>query len=82
LARLFREHLNKEYTHEQYEEQFTIHIQAFLAKIARIENEFQSCAPDASGIIFKLLDEQRERLIQAQEVYGDHISPSAFSRAC
>jgi phosphoenolpyruvate carboxykinase (GTP) len=82
LARLFKDHLDKEYTHDQYEEQFTIHIPAFLAKIARIENEFRTCVSDASDIIFKLLDEQRERLLQAQEVYGDHIPPSAFSRAC
>jgi phosphoenolpyruvate carboxykinase (GTP) len=82
VVKLFKEHLDREYTHEQYDEQFTIHVPAFLEKIERIENEFRTRVSDAPEIIFTLLAEQRDRLRKAQEIHGDHIPPSAFSRAC
>ncbi|MGY5879469.1 MAG: phosphoenolpyruvate carboxykinase (GTP) [Candidatus Thorarchaeota archaeon] len=67
LKQLFKEHLNQEYTEAEYEEQFTIKIQAYIDKCDRIEKIYRETCPDAPEILFKLLQEQKERLLIAQE---------------
>jgi len=78
LARLFREYLDKEYTLEQYEQQFTIRVPELLAKLKRIEDEYRQHVKDAPELLYALLDEQRGRLVEAQNMYGDCILPSSF----
>ncbi len=46
LRRLFREVLNKEYTREDYEKQFTIRVPELLAKIERIERIYREQVKD------------------------------------
>jgi phosphoenolpyruvate carboxykinase (GTP) len=79
LQKLFREHLEKEYSQDQYEEQFMIRVPELLAKLDRIEKEYRDHVSDAPDILYKFIDEQRARLMQAQAEYGDCIKPSVFS---
>jgi len=77
LKKLFKEVLNKDYSREDYEKQFTIRVPEFLAKIERIEKIYR----DVGNIpeeLFKVLEEERHRLIEAKEKYGDYISPFQF----
>ncbi len=80
LARIFREVLDKEYSREAYEKQFTIRVPELLAKIDRIE-EIYGKLDKVPGELFQVLEEERKRLLGAREKYGDYISPFALERA-
>lgn len=75
LARLFKEVLNKEYTREAYEKQFTIRVPELLAKIERIETIYREKVGEVPEELFQVLEEERKRLLEAKEKYGDYISP-------
>jgi len=75
LRRLFREVLGKEYTHEAYAAQFSVRVPESLAKIERIEQIYRTEVSDTPGIVFQVLEEQRQRLLQAREAYGDYVPP-------
>jgi len=79
LQKLFKETLNQDYLHEDYVTQFTIRVPELLAKIERIEKIYRDTVPDAPAELFTLLDEQRNRLKEAQANLGDHISPEKFA---
>jgi len=76
LKQLFKEHLNQDYSDAQYEEQFSIKVQAYIDKCDRIQQIYRDTCPDAPDILFILLQEQKERLMSAQEKYGNILSPS------
>ncbi len=78
LQKLFKETLSQEYLHEDYVTQFTIRVPELLAKIERIEKIYRDTVPDAPAELFTLLDEQRNRLKEAQVSFGDHIHPEKF----
>jgi phosphoenolpyruvate carboxykinase (GTP) len=78
LKDLFKEHLDREYTEEQYEQQFMIRVPELLAKIDRIEEEYNERVPDAPEILYSLLNDQRERLLEAKQAHTDCISPTVF----
>ena len=78
LKRLFEEVLNKEYTKENYIEQFTVRIPENLSKIERLKEIYTKRVTDTPDILFKVLDEQKQRLIDAQKQYGDYIPPDKF----
>lgn len=75
LKRLFKEVLNKNFEEEDYNEQFKIRVKENLAKIDRIEEIYRTQVLDTPQILFDVLEEQRERLLRAQEKYGDYINP-------
>ena len=75
LKRLFKQVLNKTYTKDDYVKQFTIRIPENLSKIERMFDIFNTRVKDTPKILFKVLEEQKERLLEAQEEYGDYISP-------
>jgi len=75
LKPLFKEVLNKDYTKDDYNRQFMIRIPENLAKIDRIESVYRSKVKDTPEVLFKALEEQRERLIKTKEKFGDYILP-------
>ena len=75
LERLFKQVQNKTYTKEDYVKQFTIRIPENLSKIERMKEIFTKRVQDTPDILFKILDEQKERLLEYQEEFGDYISP-------
>ncbi|MFA7693143.1 MAG: phosphoenolpyruvate carboxykinase (GTP) [Candidatus Hydrogenedentes bacterium] len=75
LKELFKEVLNKEYTREAYEEQFTIRIQENLDKLDRVMKFHHEQVFDGPELLFKILNEQRDRLVAAEKEFGPYISP-------
>ncbi|WP_457741404.1 phosphoenolpyruvate carboxykinase (GTP) [Thermococcus sp.] len=75
LKKLFREVLNKDYSREAYEKQFTIRVPELLEKIERIEKIYREKVKEVPEELFQVLEEERKRLLEAREKYGDYISP-------
>jgi phosphoenolpyruvate carboxykinase (GTP) len=75
LKKLFKEVLKRDYTQQDYVNQFTIRAAENLAKIDRVEKFHRQNVADAPAELFDVLARQRERLEKAREKYGDYISP-------
>ena len=75
LVKLFKEHLNKDYSKENYVEQFTIRIPENLAKLDRVEKIYSDKVSDTPQVVYDTFDEARSRLQAAGKKYGDYISP-------
>jgi phosphoenolpyruvate carboxykinase (GTP) len=78
LCTLFKEVLSKEYTLQDYITQFTIRVRENLAKIERVKDFYHQRVSDVPNELFEVLEKQRKRLIEAQERFGDYISPQVF----
>jgi phosphoenolpyruvate carboxykinase (GTP) len=79
LVRLFNKVRQKDYSEEQYIEQFTVRIRENLEKIDRVRDFFQTDVPEAPMEIYDVLAEQRARLLEAQEKHGNYVSPFKFA---
>ena len=79
LKKLFKEHLNQDYSHDDYVTQFTIRVPELLGKIDRIEKIYRETVPDTPEELYVYLAEQRDRLKSAQVTYGNHIHPMKFT---
>jgi phosphoenolpyruvate carboxykinase (GTP) len=75
LKQLFKEVLGKNYTEQDYINQFTIRLRENLAKLERVEKFHHQNVVDAPAELFKVLAQQRERFEKARGQYGDYISP-------
>jgi len=78
LKRLFKETLGEDYSEKDYNKQFTIRVPENLAKIDRLTKIYKTRVSNPPQIVFKVFEEQRQRLIKAREKYGDYIKPMAF----
>ena len=78
LRKLFKRILEKEYQKKDYDRQFTIRVPENLAKIERVQRFYQENVDDTPAELFDILDQQRSRLVQARESFGDYISPENF----
>lgn len=74
LKMLFKEVLHKNYREEDYVRQFTLRIPENLAKMDRILKIYRGI-PDTPAIVFRVLKEQRERLLEVKEKFGEYVSP-------
>jgi len=79
LAKLFKDHLDTEYTKADYVRQFTIRIPVNFAKLDRVEKIYKEKVSDTPQILFDTFAEVRKRLKNAQAKYGDYISPFDLS---
>jgi phosphoenolpyruvate carboxykinase (GTP) len=75
LARLFGEVLGRDYSREEYEKAFTLRIPEYLAKVERMHKVFTEQVTDTPEILLDVLEEQEERLRDAQGRHGDYVSP-------
>ena len=78
LRRLFEKTLGEDYSEEDYNKQFTLRVPENLAKIDRLTKIFKTRVTDTPQTVFKVLEEQRQRLIKARAKYGDYIKPMTF----
>jgi len=76
LAKLFKDHLGKQYSLADYVQQFTIRIPENLAKLDRVEKIYRQKVFDTPQILFDTFTEVCKRLKAAQNRHGDYISPS------
>lgn len=77
LKKLFHEIFSREFTKEQYNELFKIRITKYLEKLDRVEKIFKQ-EEDIPRMFYTQLSEQRTRLVQVKEKYGDEASPEVF----
>lgn len=75
LKELFQDVLRKQYTRTEYDKQFTVRINENLAKIDRMQTLYRTRILDTPPIVFTVLQDQQERLIQARRTYGEYITP-------
>ena len=75
LKKLFKETLGKEYTLEEYKEQFTLRIPELLAKIDRIVKIYSTKVKDTPQAFTEAMEAQKERLEKCREKNGDYVSP-------
>ncbi|HOJ40206.1 MAG TPA: phosphoenolpyruvate carboxykinase (GTP), partial [bacterium] len=78
LQFLFREVLNKEYTPQDYRNQFTLRVPENLAKLERAEKFHRQHVEDAPPEVFQILEEQRYRLQEAARKFGERAAPECF----
>lgn len=78
LKKLFKKILNKEYSKHQYIKQFTIRIPENLAKIERIKKIYQKI-DDTPSILFRILDEEKQRLEETKSKYGEYVPPEKLA---
>ncbi len=79
LKRLFSGVLKKRYTENEYVEQFTVRIPENITKTNRILHIYSNDVIDPPKRLFEVLEEQKKRLMDAQERYGDRLSPFDLS---
>ena len=75
LAKLFKDHLETDYTQADYVRQFTIRIPENLAKLDRVGNIYREKVSDTPAIVFEIFAEVCGRLKVAGDKHGDYISP-------
>jgi len=75
LKRLFKVVQNKEYTEDMYTRQFTVRIPEWLAKIERVTNYYRKNEPDTPPIFYEIIEQQKKRLLDSRERFGDYIAP-------
>ncbi|MCK4758206.1 MAG: phosphoenolpyruvate carboxykinase (GTP) [Thermoplasmata archaeon] len=69
---------NVKYTEEEYISQFTLRIPQHLAKIKRTQKMYAARILYTPPELFEVLEEQRERLEDARDRYGNYVSPFKF----
>jgi phosphoenolpyruvate carboxykinase (GTP) len=75
LVKLFKDVLDKDYTKEDYINQFTIRVPENLAKLERVEEYHRENVPGSPKAVYDTLAATKKRLEEAREKYGDYISP-------
>jgi len=79
LRSLFKQVLDKEYTSEDYNKQFTIRVSENLAKLSRVEAFYHENIPELSSEVWHVLNEQHDRLTKAQAKFGNYITPEILA---
>jgi phosphoenolpyruvate carboxykinase (GTP) len=74
LKRLFKEVLNKEYTIEEYNEQFMIRVNENIAKMDRIIAVYKG-VKGTPATVFEHLEAQKKRLLELKSAKGDYVTP-------
>ncbi|NLC54079.1 MAG: phosphoenolpyruvate carboxykinase (GTP) [Firmicutes bacterium] len=78
LKALFKEHLDYDYTEEEYNEQFSIRITKYLEKMDRMTEAFSHIKlPEAFAAE---MEAQIKRLEAAKATYGDVATPDQFRK--
>ncbi|NQT95061.1 MAG: phosphoenolpyruvate carboxykinase (GTP) [Candidatus Omnitrophica bacterium] len=75
LKNIFKQELSKEYTEQDYVEQFTLRMPENIAKIERIIEVYQKESSKIPPELSDVLNKQKERLLAARLKLGDYISP-------
>ncbi|MDD5070858.1 MAG: phosphoenolpyruvate carboxykinase domain-containing protein, partial [Candidatus Omnitrophica bacterium] len=77
LKQLFKDVLNKEYSKDDYLEQFSLRVDKNLAKIERMRNIYTDLS-DIPEVLFNQLKSQEQRLIDCQREFGNYVKPENF----
>ncbi len=75
LKKLFKEHLDKDYSEKEYIQQFTVRINENIEKIDRIVEIYKNKGPEVPETLFETLKSQKEKLKEILAEKGAYISP-------
>jgi len=75
IAMLFKKYLDRDYSEQEYIEQFTIRVNENIEKIDRIIGLYENAGPEVPGILFETLKKQKEKLEKMLNEKGSYISP-------
>jgi len=75
LVPLFQQVVGKDYPPEDYVNQFTIRVPENLAKLNRVEEFHRENVEACPEPVFRVLADQRKRLLDLQADKGDYVSP-------
>jgi phosphoenolpyruvate carboxykinase (GTP) len=78
LKNLFKQYLNKDYTEIDYVRQFSTRVTENITKIDRVIEIYTTKVPNTPQIVFQTLEDQKLRLVKANNKYGEHIPPYIF----
>lgn len=76
LKELFKIHMKREYTYEEYEKEFSIRVDKYLDKMQRMKEIFDNI--EVTTKFQKEFDMQFDRLRKAKEEYGSVIAPKTL----
>ncbi len=80
LKKIFKDLLDKDYTREQYEEQFMLRIPERLDKKERILKIYHTKVFDTPHAFIKAMEDQKKRLEECRQKHGDYVSPFVFEK--
>jgi len=75
IAVLFKKYLDRDYSEQEYVQQFTIRVNENMKKIERIIDIYKNAGPEVPDILFETLKKQREKLLEMLNEKGAYISP-------
>ena len=75
LKRLFKQVRNKDYTEQDYAEQFKVRIPELLAKLDRMEKIYAT-VPDTPAAMKREMAAQRKRLEALKAAKGEYVAPT------
>jgi len=78
LADLFKKELERTYTKDEYELQFTTRVAELLEKLDIVETFYEKETSHVPAEIFDMIRMQRELLVEVRKAHGDDISPFKF----
>jgi len=78
LEILFKRYLDKNYTEDDYIEQFSIRVKNLIEKLGRVEEMYRK-EKDMPKFFWDILNEQRKKLNKIQEEKRDILSPKDLS---
>lgn len=78
IRRLFKEVLKRDYSREDYVQQFTVRVNESIEKIDRIKKIYETDVKDTPAVVFDELEAQRRRLLEAKAKHGEYISPESL----
>jgi len=80
LKKIFRETIDKEYTKDLYDKQFSFYIDNIVARID-LQKEAYSKEKDCPKRIFEIYDEQKQGLLALKAKYGPIVKPEQLIEA-
>ncbi len=81
LKVLFEKVLKQEYTAEDYEKQFSINVDNWLAKLDRMREIYSDPENKTPSVVFEVFDSQEEKLKEFKSAFGAVVSPFRLSAA-
>jgi len=76
LKRLFSEILDKEYTQELYNKQFSIYVEKLIARIDKVTDDYNADDSEIPARFFEVLEQQKSELLQMKAQYGEIVTPA------
>ena len=78
LRELFRKELQRDYSKEEYEQQFVTRVRQLLGKLNAVQKFYEKETSPVPDAIFRMIEVQKNLLLDVQQRYGNRISPFQF----